>query len=197
METEEMQMLWQEMSSEREKQKKITDSLIISVTQAGYRSKINRIIVPEILGSLVCFAAVVFILARFQQLNTWYLVVCGIVAVIILFLLPVLSLNAIRAMRAINISANTYKQSLLAYAKATTQFVSVQKASYYLAAILMVIILPVMVRLMGGGDLFKEARLWIWYAVGFPFFYIFCRWVFKSYIKIMGDAQNVLKELED
>ncbi len=41
MEFEEMQSVWQEMSAEIEKQKKITDSIIIKMTKSNYRNKIN------------------------------------------------------------------------------------------------------------------------------------------------------------
>ena len=83
------------------------------------------------------------------------------------------------------------------YSKGKIQFVFVQKLSFYLGSILMLAILPVMGQLIGGKDLFKETSLWIWYAIGFPFFYWFAKWVFKSYIKSTADAENILKELKD
>jgi hypothetical protein len=196
MQLEEMKTLWEEMSMEIEKQKKITDSLIIKMTQADYRNKINKILFPEAIGSLACFAGVLFILINFQKLNTWYLLICGIIAALILLLLPILSIKAIRKMGSVNISGNNYKQSLLEYSKGKLQFVFVQKLSFYLGSILMLVILPVMGQLISGKDFFTETRLWIWYAIGFPFFYSFARWVFKSYKKTAGDAENILKELE-
>ncbi|MEP6594799.1 MAG: hypothetical protein ABJA71_02585 [Ginsengibacter sp.] len=64
-------------------------------------------------------------------------------------------------------------------------------------SILMLVILPVMGQLIGGIDFFTETRLWIWYVTGFPFFYLFAKWVFKSYNKSTADAENILKELQD
>jgi hypothetical protein len=196
MELEEMKSLWGEMSMEIEKQKKLTDSLIIKMTQADYRNKISKILIPEAIASPVCFAAAVFIFINLQKLNNWYLLVCGISAVLILVLLPILSIKAICKIRSLNISDNNYKQSLLDYSKGKMQFVFVQKLSFYLGAILMLVILPVMGKFIGGKDFFIETRLWMWYAGGFPFFYIFSKWVFKSYIKITEDAESILKELE-
>ena len=51
--------------------------------------------------------------------------------------------------------------------------------------------------LIGGKDLFTETRLWMWYVIGYPFFYLFARWVFKGYIKSAADAENILRELKD
>jgi hypothetical protein len=196
MELEEMKALWSEMSVEIEKQKKLTDSLIIKMTKADYRNKINKILIPEAISAVVCFAAILFILINFQKLTLWYLLVCGIVSVLILFILPVLSIKAIRKIHSLNILDNTYKQSLLEYSKGKIQFVFVQKLSFYLGPILMLTILPVMGQLIGGKDFFKKIEVWYLYAIIFPFFYYFARWVFKSYNKITADAENILKELE-
>jgi hypothetical protein len=196
MELEEMKALWSEMSVEIEKQKKLTDSLIIKMTRSDYRSKINKILIPEAIGTFVCFAGALFILINFQKLNPWYLLVCGVVSVLISFILPILSIKAIRKIHSLNISNNTYKQSLLEYSKGKIQFVFVQKLSFYLGSLFMLTILPVMGLLIGGKDMFKETQVWYLYAIGFPFFYYFARWVFKSYNKITADAENILKELE-
>ncbi|HMH22193.1 MAG TPA: hypothetical protein VK563_10465 [Puia sp.] len=196
MELEEMKSLWGEMSVELEKQKKLTDSLIIRMTKTDYRNKLNKILIPEAISSLGCFAGVAFILIDFQKLNTWYLMACGITSVLILFLLPVLSIKAIRNLRSVNISENNIRQSLLEYAQGRVQFVFVQKLSFYLGCILMLVILPVMGLLIAGKDLFTATRLWLWYAVSFPFFYGVSRWVLKCYIRTATDAENMLKELE-
>jgi hypothetical protein len=197
MELEEMKTLWEEMSIEIEKQKKLTDTLIIKMTQADYRNKLNKILIPEAIATFICFAAIGYILFNFQQLNTWYLVLCGIISVIILFLLSVLSIKAIYKMRSSNILSNNYKQALQEYSKGKIQFVYAQKLGFYLGALLMVVILPVMGRVMDGKDVFKIIDVWYWYVIAFPLFYGFARWVFKRYIKIAGDAENILKELEN
>jgi len=196
MELEEMRTLWQEMSAEIEKQKKLTDSLIIKMTQSDHRKKLDAILIPEIAGSLVCLASALYILINLQKLNTWYLLVCGIACLLVLFLLPALSIKAVYKMRSVNISANNYKQSLQQYSKGRMQFVFAQKLSFYLGAILLVAVLPVMSMLIGSKDPFMTNRLWMCYVIMFPFFYLFSRWVFKKYIKTIRDAENILKELE-
>lgn len=196
MQLEEMQTLWNDLSVEMEKQKRLTDSLIIKMTRADYRNKLNKILIPEAMGAAVGFAGLLFIVADFQKLNTWYLQVCGIVSALIIFIMPVSSIRAIRKMRSANISANTFKQALLEYSKGKMQFVFAKKLGIYLGAILMLVILPVMGALIGGKDFFKQTNLWFYYVVEFPFFFLFARWVFKCYVKITVDAENILKELE-
>jgi hypothetical protein len=196
MEFEEMQSVWQEMSAEIEKQKKITDSIIIKMTKSNYRSRLNNIRIPEMAGAFVCIAAVFFIVLNFQQLNNWYLAACGITCSLILILLPVLSLRSIHNLQAINITDNNYKQSLSDYARGKMQFVFVRKLSFYLGAILLLVTLPVMGKLIGGKDLFVTTHIWMYYVIGYPFFYAFSKWVFKKYTKSTNDAEKLLKELE-
>ena len=68
----------------------------------------------------------------------------------------------------------------------------VHKANFYLGTFL----LPVMGKLMADKDLFISTRLWLIYAIAFPFFYGFARWVFKSYNKKIVAAEAMLEELE-
>ena len=191
-----MKTLWEEMSIKLEKQKKMTDTLIIQMTRQNYRNKIRKILVPETIGALGCIAQIVFILINFRELDTWYLSACGIIAAVVLFLLPLLSLQSIRALRSVNISQKDFQQSLLDYSKRKKQFVWIQKINFYLGGILLVVILPVMGQLIGGKDIFKVTRLWWVYAVTFIFFYVFARWVYKCYITTAEDAEVILKELE-
>jgi len=81
MEFEEMKSLWEEMSGKFEQQKKLTDLVIIRMTKSDYKNKIMKIFIPELIGALTCFAAVLYILISFQKLDVWYLMACGVVSV--------------------------------------------------------------------------------------------------------------------
>jgi hypothetical protein len=197
MELEEMKSLWGEMSLEMEKQKKLTGTLILKMIRLNYRNKINKILIPETIGALACLAAILYIAAGMHNLNTWYLQACGIISVFLLCLLPMISIRAIQRVRSVHVSENNYAQSLAEYAKAKIKFLYVQRLSLYLCALLLVVILPVMGALAGGKDLFMTKSLWFSYALMFPSFYAFSRWVFKSYAKTTDEAENILKELEE
>ena len=197
MELDEMKTLWAEMSDQISHQKKMTDSLIIRMTRSDYRNKLLKIWIPEIMGTCICLAAAVYIIADFQKLDTWYLMLCGIICLFILFILPLLSIYALHKIRSVNILQNNFKQTLQEYSKCKRQFVMTQKLSFYLGALLLLASLPVMGKLIAGKDLFIDSRLWLWYAVGYPFFYGFSRWVFRNYAKTTKAAEEVLKELEN
>jgi len=196
MELQEMKTLWKEMSTDIEKQKVLTDSLIMKMTRANYRNKISRILIPEAIGASVCISGLLYILINIDLLNTWYLLASGIISILILALLPMLSIKAIYNFRSLNISAQNYKEILLGFTKSRLHFVFIQKLNFALGAILMLTMLPVMSRLMGGRDMFIDNSLWYWYAIVFPFFYYFAIRVFKSYIKTTADAEGILRELQ-
>lgn len=197
MELDEMKSLWTEMSVSIEKQQKTSDALLLQMTKGNYRRKLNKIWIPEAIGIFVCAIALIYLLFNFHQLNTWYLLSCGVIAAFILVLLPVLSVRAIYKLHALKISAGNYKETLLACSKAKIEFVWVQKLNFLLGSILMLTILPLMAQLIAGVDLFKATRLWYWYVIGFPFFYYFSAWVFRSYVNTTNDAECILRELQD
>jgi hypothetical protein len=138
------------------KVEKIPNALIIKMVQTNRRNKINSILVAEIIGGVVCFLAAIFILSSLKKLDNWYLLDCGIVSISGLVILLIVSIGWVRKMLSIKGSS----------------FFSL---SFCLGAVLMLAVLPVMGKLIGGADLFKTTRLWFIYAIGFPYFYYFAR----------------------
>src|ERR1700759_2485546 len=106
MELDEIKNLWAEMSDQMSHQKKMTDSLIIRMTRSEYRNKFLKIWIPEAMGTGGCFAAVLYIIVEFRKLDTWYLMLCGIVSLCLLFILPVLSFYAVHKIHSVNIPQN-------------------------------------------------------------------------------------------
>ena len=197
MELEELKTQWEAMSADLDKQKKLTDSLILKMTKMTYTKKLNKIVIPELAASPICLGAMFYILFNFQNLNQWYLVVCGVITVILLGLMPILSLRVLYGMQSINIERNSYQQSLMEYSKHKAAFLSFQKLSFYLNSLLLVVVLPVAGSIFSGKDLFTAARLWLWYALLFPFLFYFARWVYRHYNRATNDIENMLKELQD
>ena len=198
MELEEMKGLWNEMSKRIDNQKILTDKLVIQLTKQNYVNKLKAISIPESIGTVVCFASAVYIFMNFGKLDTWYLQLFGFFVIAYSLILPALSLRAIKKMKSIDIAGNTYKQSLMEYAKSKKHFMFIQKLSYYLGFILLLVILPVFAKLMRNTDVFHESMTWVWYApFGMLFLYFFSMWVYKGYKKATTSAENILKELDE
>ncbi len=201
MELEEMQAVWSQMSDQIEKQKKLTDKMIIMMTQEQYRKKLNKIAYPEIIGAVICYSVAILILFNLEKLDNWYSLVSGLISVVALLVLPVLSLKWISKMRNINISGNSYKETLIEYTKGKQRFKKSMRLGYYLGFVLMFVIMPVSSKIIKGKDLFTETKS-IWpIVIAIPlaiiFFFVFTKWVYKSYTGSMNSAEVLIKELEE
>ncbi len=201
MELEEIQAVWSEMSNQLEQQKKLTDKMILMMTQQKYRNKLNSIVYPEMIGAIICYIMALFILLNLSKLDNWYTMLSGVITVLIVSILPILSLGTINRMRKLDVATNNYKQTLMQYAKAKKNFQKVTRASYYLGFIVMFTILPVTSKLINGKDFFSETNsVWtlvIAIPIGIFFFIFFSRWVIKCYTDNVNSAESLIKDLEE
>ncbi len=193
-----MKGLWNSMSEELDRQKLLTDQMVLEMTRQKYRSKLRQISLPETVGTIVCFAMAAYALVNFGKLDTWYLALCGVLSISFCLVLPVLSLRSIDRMKQIDLRQNSYRESLVEYARRKARFVRIQKAGYYLGFIFCLAVLPVAGKLMKGKDLLLDGKIWIWYIpLMLVFHYLFSKWVWKHYSSLADGARNLLEELKD
>jgi hypothetical protein len=197
MELKELETLWSEMSQELETQKKLTNELIMNMTQEKYSNKFQKISTYETIGGVICIIAGIFILTKFSLLDTWYLQLCGLFTVIFLFLLPVFSLSSLRRIQKLNIADKNLKETLVSFTKAKNQLLFLQRLGIYLSFILMFTVLPVASKIMKGKDLFLDSNIfYIYLPIMAIFLFFFTRWGYGCYKSITNSAENILKELE-
>lgn len=200
MDITEIQSIWSEMSIELEKQKKLTNEIILKMTQQQYKDQMNKIKYPEILGGLVCLAAALLILFHFYELNTWPLRVCGVISLLVIIILPILSFKAIKQMDSVNIIESDYKQALTDFAKGKQQFLNVQKLSVYLGFVLLLTSSVVFAKLMGGENILsteKMKSMLISLPFGLIFFIFFTRWVVKRSKTKLNSVAHILEKLDE
>ncbi len=199
MELEEMQATWSQMSDQLDDQKKLTDKLIMEMTKERYKNKIGILSKYEGMGAVICFTAAILLILRFSELNTWYLLVSGIFTVCYLIVLPVVVLRSINSMKNIDLTNNTYKETLIAYAKKKKQFLLTQKVGIYLNFILLAVSLPVVVKVFKGKDIFiTNINLMYWYIpIMAGFLILFSFWGYGKYKKVTASASYILEEFEN
>ena len=197
MELKELESLWSEMSQELESQKKLTNELIMNMTQEKYSNKFQKISTYETIGAVICITAGVYILTKFSLLDTWYLQVCGLFTVAFLFLLPVLTLNSLRRIQKFNMADRNIKETLVGFSKAKNQLLFLQRFGLYLSFILMFTILPVASKIMKGKDLFLNTNIWyVYFPIMAVFLFFFARWGYGCYKSVTNSAEDILRELE-
>ena len=200
MELEEMKTLWQEMSQQVERQKQLTDGLIMDMSQQKYTQKFSKITTYETIGAVICFITAIYILVNFNKLDTWYLAACGIFTFGYLITLPILVLRSLKTIRGIKIGSTSYKESIVSFAKAKKQLLLVQKLGMYINFILFLAIIPVTSKLMGDKDIFLTGGSHWKYGfiaiVAIAMIFV-SRWGYGCYKNITNSAENILKDLEN
>ena len=197
MEIEELQSVWSEMSAQLEKQKKLTNELIMEMTQNRYSTKFDKLTFYETIGAVICFVMAIYLLVNITKLDTWYLLSCGIFTIAFLIILPVITLGLLGKIKRINIVKNSFKETIVSYTKTRNQLLLMQRVGIYLSFILVFTCLPVFSKIFKNKDLFLQTSiLFIYLPVMGIFMFFFSRWGYRCYKNITNSAENVLKELE-
>jgi len=198
MELEEMQAAWTEMSSELEKQKVITNELIMKMTQDKYSSPWNHILQFERIGTVVCFGMLLYLLVNFGKMDTVALKLCGFVCVITLAVLPILSLRSILGMKKVNITTMTVKETLETFRNRKKQFIQFQIFNFSLSFVFMLAVLPVAVKLLKNKNLFTDFDNTL--LIGIPFltvlFIVFFWYIIRMYKRIFARSEELIQTKE-
>ncbi|SFT38430.1 hypothetical protein SAMN04489724_0520 [Algoriphagus locisalis] len=196
MELDEMKSLWADVSLRMENQDKIQKELLIEITKQKFRSKLDYVRVPEIIGSFVCVGYAMYLLSHFSELELWYNQVFALISVLIMIILPVASLTAIKSMRSLRLDKDTPTVLLQKFAKSKVRFFKTQRYGIIFGAILMFTILPPYAEL-SGSDSVTDPLFWmIFIPTGPVVMYLLSRWVLKKYKGVIESSEKMLEELE-
>ena len=203
MELEEMKLLWDSMSEELEKQKKLTDKLIIEMTQQKYKNSLQRISIPETIGAIICYTFAIIILMNFEKYDHWFLILCAVLSLIILLFLPIFSLRAVSKMKRINIIKNSYKKTISQYTTGKKEFLLVGKFGIYVGIPMIFLNAIIFAKIMGKDIELPEnpnareiiLKLILPFSVAILYFVIFTRLVMRKYKKAFVQAEELLQEL--
>ena len=199
MELEEIQETWSKLTTELEQQKKLTNQIIMEMTQQRYSNKFKTISMYETLGAFICFAAGLYILFNITKLDTWYLLVCGIFTVAFLLIMPVLVLLSLRKIKNINILQNSYRETFVSYTKAKRNLLLLQQLGIYASLVLMFSTAAVFSKIGSNFDFFTMERDgWMYgsMVLATVVVVLFARWGYSCYKNITQSAEDIIKELE-
>ncbi len=197
MELEELQATWTQMSQELEKQKRLTNEIILRMTQQRFSNKFSKVRRYEMAGAFICYLAALYIIFHFNKLDTWYLQLSGVISLVFLILLPILVLNALGKIQGIDVANGSYRDTLVKFTKAKNRLLLWQRMGIYGSFLFVLTSLPVFSMIMKGKDIFLNHEVWLWYLPTMMIFlFLFSRWAYGCYKGITNSAENILKELE-
>ena len=197
MELDEMKSLWADLSLQVEKQDKIQKELLMQITKQKFRSKLNGIRIPELIGSFICVFYAMYLLSHFAEFEMWYNQIFALITILILIVLPTASLTAIKAMRNVRIDLDAPATILEKFRKSKVRFWKVQRYGMILGGVLMITILPPLTELNGSVDKIMNPVFWMIYIPGgFIFMYLITQWAYKKYNGTIDSSEKMLRELD-
>ena len=197
MELEELQSAWTQMSQELKKQKELTNEIIMEMTKEKYRSKFRTITNYEKAGTLVCIASTLFIAFNILKLDTWYLLACGLVAILFSVVLPLLVLRSLKRIQQLDIANLNYKETLLHYTKAKSNLLKIQRYGMFASFIFLLAFLPAIAKIINGKDLFLEpGNFLLKLFIMAVFLVLISQWGYGHYKRVTNSAEQLIKDLE-
>lgn len=198
MDLDKMKEIWSEMSDQLEKQKKLTNQIILKMTQERSKNRLNKLINFEIIGSIISMSLIILIVVNFDKLDNWLMLTAGIVSIIIFVVSTLMSLNFIKKAKKIDVVKNSYKQTLKDFATCYKTYQIHMKLSTILGIAMVFVFLPVMAKILSNKDVLSDLEeFWesliacsiilpvVWYII------------YKFYSRNMEEVNRLLKDLEE
>ena len=197
MELDEMKATWEALSNRLQKQEVLTNQVIEKMTTDNYRSKVNRIAYSEYIGTIICYIGAAYLITNFPKITGITIQILCITAVLLLFTLPVISLKSVKGLKNLNISTAGYAEILREYMLNKVRFQRLQKWNVVLALLLLLTFLPVITAIMGK-DITTAPNFWtLILPIGILLFSTFAIWVLRYYNRILRNAEEELKEIDN
>jgi hypothetical protein len=196
MELDDFKNTWKETKIKVQNQQTIVPEIMEKMHNKKHSMKMRQIIIPEIVGSMVCLAAAAFIGLNFGNLDNVLLQGAGVLSILLLLLLPTISTLSTWQLNT-NYDVNRpYAQTLKSFANRKVRFVRLQKLNVTLSYLLLICIIALLPKLIGGKDLSDSRYFWLFsFTTGYIFLLIYSKWVEQYYRKTLQQAEELLREL--
>ena len=195
MELDDLKSTWQNEGNTAT-QNNLTTSIINKMTQEKYQSKIKKITLSEIIGSIICAIAAGFIALNFNKLDTIILQAVGVASIIILLIistLGILSLQQLNMKKELN---KSYAETLKIFATQKQAFYKLQKINIILCYLLLVTIIVLLPKLFGDKNITEYKYFWLYaFSIGYIFLLLISKFVSKFYKKTLQQTEELLKDL--
>jgi hypothetical protein len=197
MELEEMKLAWNDLSKKVEKQEILNQQMIEKMTKDQFQTNLKKIALPEYIGTIICYLGAAYLSVNVPKLDEPLIQFFGVISIALLLILPIISLQSVRAMRNVNLAAQTYLETIQVFGKQKLRFQKLQKLNVSLGLFLMVIGVPVLLSIQGM-SLNPTPLFWmLYFPLGVMFFLGFSYWVLKYYNRKLKATEKLLTEVNE
>ncbi|MFD2523128.1 hypothetical protein [Emticicia soli] len=197
MELDELKNIWDTAHDATNTQQILNTKMIEKMTQTRFKSRLQKVVFHELIGALMCIAAVAYMAFNFDKLTTPFFQGLGIVTALLLMVLPIVSLMLIWQINSLGNVSQPIAETIKQFATQKLRFIRFQQLSVVAAYILIVFVFLLMPKFTGGRSLNDNKYFWAFaVAFGYIFLYFFSRMVIKYYGNALQQAEELLRELE-
>jgi len=196
MELDDFKNTWDDLSDNVRVNQNFNLKQFNKMNKTKFQSSLNKILLPEILGTIFCIGFAIYIGYNFTKLETITYRIVGIVTVLLLVILSVISLMSVLPLYKIADFTKSYSETLKNFATKKINFYKLQKLNLLLGYLLLVGVIVLSTRLFGRNEITDSKYFFVFtFIFGFSFFLIFSKWVANNYKKSIRKAEDLLKEL--
>jgi MFS family permease len=193
MELEEMKNVWSNM----EERPKITPFQISESSLLEFNKKTNIFKIGEVIGLVIAYALAGFVLYKFNNLDDWYLHLCGCVLVIYLLIMPIYTLFETWKMKHIDLVQSNCKNVLEQIYKAKSNLKLAEKISFIASPFLFLASIAILTKLFTDKNLFTlNIQFPVIFLIVVAFFgaIFFNVWAFKNRDKAFKSVKQLLED---
>lgn len=196
MELDDFKNTWDKMGSQVKEKQNLNLKMFDKMDRTKFHLRLKKILLPELLGSIVCTGFAIFIAFNFDKLNSVSFKIAGAVAMLLFILLPAISLVSVQQLYKSADISKSYADTLKGFAVQKIRFCKLQKLNFTLSYLLLATVIIISTRIFGRNTATDNGYFFI---VAFGFGYIvllsLSKWVFKKYNKAIRKAEDLLNEL--
>lgn len=198
MELDELKSDWENRNNRSTNQNSLTAKMIDQMIQTKYDTKLKKIRYPEIGGGLVCAIAIIFIAINFNQLDTAVTRSMGIIAILLLLLLPILSFLSLSKLNFESVVSKSHVEVLQQFAMDRLRFQRYQKMNVTLCYLLMVAVIILLPKFFYGKDVVINKVFWTFaFSFGYIFLLVFSRLISRYYGRSLDQAEELISEIKE
>lgn len=196
MELDDLKNDWNQLQTKTQENAAFDVSVLKKITRQKIQSRLLRIVIPELTGSLFCVFGAIFIGLNFYRLNSIAFEIAGYLSIAILLLLPVISWFSIEQLHKMGNITKPYAETVKDFATQKIKFCRLQKSNFILAHLLLVTLIIVSVKIFGANATTGSKHyLFMAIMIGYAFLLFFSSMVWKNYNKIILQAGQLLHEV--
>ena len=186
---------WDQIGDQVIEKHNFNPKIFNKMSKRKFNLNLQKIAIPELIASVLCIGAAVYIGFQFDLLDTALFITVGVVSIALLTVLPAISLFSIQQLFKTTDIGKSYAETLKEFAVQKMKFCKLQKLNITLSYVLLAVVM-ILVTKFGKKTNDESAYIMIFgFCFGYVILLFFSKWVFKKYNKIIQQTENLLKEL--